>query len=215
MRTRIGFVVLAALLALPLAQITSPVEAKKRLRTVTASFDNDVSIAVPSSANLPSPVSASTYPSRIVVNGLKGTIRDVNLTLRNFGHDLPYDAQVLLVGPGGQTAIVMAGVGGADVVPSATLRLDDEAAAPIPVVGPLGSGTYRPRNIPGAAIDFNDPAPLPTSGNAALSVFDGANPNGDWRLFVQDAYGPTGDGYISAGWELEITTQFKTKKKKR
>ena len=210
---RIGLVVLASLPAMPAAQTAPPVEAKKRPRTVTRAFANDVPIHVLDGPSLPSSVSASVYPSSIAVSGLKGAIRGVNLTLRNFGHDLPSDAQVL-VGPGGQTAIVMAGSGGANAVATATPRLDDEAAAPIPVVGPLVSGAYQPRNIPGGDIAFTAPAPA-TSGNAALAVFDGANPNGEWRLFVQDAYGPTGDGYVPAGWELDITTKVKAKKKER
>ena len=41
---------------------------------------------------------------------MKGKIRDVNLRLNDLQHTFPDDVHVLLVGPGGQTAID--GVGG-------------------------------------------------------------------------------------------------------
>lgn len=212
MGTRIGLVVLAALLALPLAPITSPVEAKQRARTVTRTFSNVRNITVPT-LNV-SPVSASSvYPSTIQVDELPGTIRDVNVHLRRLSHPLPDDVQVLLVGPRGQTAILMANVGAVVEVSNVTLRLDDEAAAPLPVDAKLQSGAFRPTNADGV-IAFNAPAPPVTSANEALSIFDGSNPNGTWRLFVQDEYGPEGPGGFSDGWALEITTQAKAKKKR-
>ena len=58
------------------------------------------------------------------------------------------------------------------------------------------------------------PAPA-ASASALLSVFDGSDPNGTWRLFVQDEYAPTDPGAFSNGWALEIKAQVKAKKKKR
>ncbi len=144
----------------------------------------------------------------------QGTIRDVNVRLRRLSHPIPDDVQVLLVGPRGQTAILMANVGAVVDVSDVTLRLDDEAAAPLPVDAKLQSGDFRPTNDDGV-IAFNAPAPQGTSANESLSVFDGSNPNGTWRLFVQDEYGPEDPGSFSDGWALEITTQVKATKKKR
>jgi hypothetical protein len=211
MSTRVIIVVLIALLALPVAESAAPVEAKRRTRTVTRTFANTAGIAIPTDPD--SPVSAALYPSSIKVSRLKGTIRDVNLSLDGFVHTSPYDVQVLLVGPGGQTAVVMAEVGDetAGNLP-VTLRLDDEAAARIPD-SVVVSGTFQPTNDDGV-IAFNTPAP-PADANAALSVFDGTNPNGEWRLFVQDEYGQGYAGAITTGWTLEITANVKVKKKKR
>ena len=85
-----------------------------------------------------------------------------------------------------------------------TLRLDDEAAAPLPVCRPrFKAARIGRRNILGSAIAFNAPAPPVTSANAALSVFDGTNPNGTWRLFVQDELRANRDrrhrGWLGAG----------------
>ncbi len=208
--TRIMLVVLAVLLALPLVPIASPVEAKQRSRTVTRTFANTALLDLPESES--SPVSGSLYPSPIVVSGLKGTIRDVNLTLNNLTHVFPSDVQVLLVGPRGQTAIVMANSGGLEDVDDVSLRLDDEAAEPLPDDAVLQSGTFRPTHVIADPLVFNAPAPN-GSANVALSVFDGRNPNGTWRLFVQDVEG-SDPGRFAGGWELEITTRVKAKKKR-
>jgi hypothetical protein len=115
MSTRIALIVLAALLALPLAPTAFPVGAKNRSRTVIRTFRNPAPMNLPASTVFP--VSASLYPAPIAVSGLKGKIHDVNLRLIDFGHSYPDDVEVLLVGPRGQTAVVMATVGGAVMSP--------------------------------------------------------------------------------------------------
>ncbi|MGH2617079.1 MAG: hypothetical protein ACRDJC_17745 [Thermomicrobiales bacterium] len=212
LRTRLVLIILAALLALPLAPTASPVEAKKRARTVTRMFRNVVPINLPIGES--NPVSAGYYPSDVAVGGLKGTIRDVNLRLNNVSHAHPRDLQALLVGPRGQTAIVVSHVGGEFDITDVTLTLDDESAAALPTLVPLQSGAFRPTNALGSAIPFNAPAPA-TSANAALSVFDGTDPNGTWRLFVQDDFASEDSGVFAGGWELELKVQVKAKKKKR
>ena len=213
MVTRLVFLVLAALLALPLAPTASPVEAKKRPRTVTRTFDNAAVIALPNASA--SPAAAALHPSAIAVRGLRGTIRDVNVRLNDLTHTFPSDVQVLLVGPDGQTAIVMAVVGGAADVSGVSLRLDDEATAALPETT-LQTGTFRPTNVSGNAIALKPPAPAPSQdGNAALSVFDRTGPNGTWHLFVQDDAAVTDPGQFAGGWDLKITVKGKKEKKRR
>jgi subtilisin-like proprotein convertase family protein len=210
--TRLALVILAALLALPTAQTAPAVAAKGRSRTVTRTFRNPAAIALPNAQT--GPVSGSVYPSEIAVGGLKkAKIRDVNVRLNDYAHANGADVDVLLVGPGGQTAIVMSRVGEETAGNAAvTLRFDDEAAAALPDEEVQG-GTFRPTNHDGVAIAFNDPAPT-ASANAALAVFDGGNPNGTWRLFVQDAF-PTADpGTVAGGWSLEIKLKVKGKKRR-
>lgn len=211
MSARIVLVALAALLALPMAQTASPVEAKKRPRTITRTFRNLAPITLATTAG--APLSADLYPAAIEVRGLKGQVRDVNVVLHDVSHAFPYELEVLLVGPRGQTAIIVAN-GPSPEATDATLRLDDEAAAAFPYsYTSLTSGTYRPANYAGSAIAFNGPAPS-ANGNAALSVFDRTNPNEAWRLFVQDKDGSAYPGAIAGGWELEITTKVKARKKR-
>jgi hypothetical protein len=176
MGTRIGLGVLTALLALPLAPIASPVEAKQRSRIITRTFGNPAAVNLPISNS--SPVSASLYTSTIMVSGLKqGTIRDVNVRLIGLTHMNPREVDVALVGPDGQTAIVMTHVGGLFSANDATLRLDDEATASLQANAKLQSGDFRPTNAANGPLVFNAPAPEAIA-NAALAIFDGGNPNG-------------------------------------
>ena len=205
-------VVLAALLALGLAPAPFPAEAKTRSRVVTRTFSNTAPVTLPASES--DPVLADLYPSPIVVSGLKGKILDVNLTLKNLAHDYHDVIQVLLVGPGGQTAIVMAETGRNSEAEDVTLRLDDEAAELLPISG-LQSGVFWPTNHLGRPLAFGAPAPQVTRANAALAIFDGRSPNGTWRLFVQDPYGGSPAGGFAGGWALEITAQVKANKTRR
>jgi hypothetical protein len=212
-RTRLVLVVLAALLALPLAPAASPVDAKKRPRIVTKTFTNSGLLSLPTFEDDDPVEAVDAYPAAIRVAGLRGPVRDVNVRLNDFSHTHPDDVQVLLVGPDGQTAVVMANVGHYEDVDGVTLRLDDEATAPLPDFAKLQSGAFRPTSRLGGAIAFKPPAPQ-AGANTALSVFDGASPNGTWRLFVQDATPRFDAGEFVDGWSLEITAKAKAKKKR-
>jgi hypothetical protein len=109
------------------------------------------------------------------------------------------------VAPDGRNAFVLGDVGRVSPVVNLTLGLDDEAAAPLPTTASLISGTFRPTNHDddfGRDV-FDNPAPVP-SGNAALAVFDGMDPDGEWRLFIRDDTAVNG-GQLTGGWELRIT----------
>ncbi len=158
---------------------------------------------------------ASPYPSTINVSGLMGQIvSSVTVTLANFSHGFPDDVDVLLVGPQGQTAIIMSDVGSnLSISPNApvTLTLDDAAASSLPDAGMLSTGTFKPTNVdPGAVADvFPAPAPMLASNNAMLSVFNGTDPNGTWSLYIVDD-GASNAGLFAGGWCLNITATTPT-----
>ncbi len=53
------------------------------------------------------------------------------------------------------------------------------------------------------------PAPAPIGPFArSLSAFDGTDPNGDWRLFIDDDDSGLG-GVLTGGWSLEITARVR------
>ncbi len=146
---------------------------------------------------------ANPYASNIVVSGFSGSITKVTLSLFGLSHTFPDDIDILLVGPGGQNAIVMSDVGTTLDVVSINLTLDDDAASALPDAAQLVSGTFRPTNI-GAGDTFPAPAPAPLGGSA-LSVFTGTGANGTWSLYVVDDLG--GDiGSLAGGWALNFTT---------
>lgn len=143
---------------------------------------------------------ADPYPSSIEVSGLSGTISNVTATLRNVYHTFPADIDILLVGPQGQSVILMSDVGGGTDINGVTLTFDDAASSSVP--SPIVSGTFRPTNI-GTGDTFYSPAPSGPYGSA-LSVFQGTNPNGSWHLFVVDDE-LQDIGSIRNGWQLNIT----------
>ena len=147
---------------------------------------------------------AEPYPSAIAVSGFVTNVTHVAVTLHRFSHTASSDVDVLLVGPGGQTAMIMSDVGGQNLVTIATITLDDRAANSLPEGFPLSTGTFRPTNVQEVADVFPPPAPPSPSSSSALAVFNGTNPNGLWRLFVVDR--GAGDSGSIEGWSLLITS---------
>lgn len=147
---------------------------------------------------------AFPYPSPIKISGFQAgsTITDVNVRVLDFGHSFPADADVLLVGPKGQKRTIMSDVSGGSDVSGVNLTLDDEATSRLPdSSGQLQSGTFKPTNRDGLDA-FPAPAPVPNA-KANLSVFDGTNPNGTWKLFVVDDTG-NDVGAMNKGWGVQI-----------
>jgi subtilisin-like proprotein convertase family protein len=153
---------------------------------------------------------SSVYPAPVTVSGVSGPITDVDVTLHGLTHTFPSDLDVLLVGPAGQRALVMSDVAHFDAVAGVDLVLDDEAASPLPTNALLQSGTFRPTDsdsyeIYGDTDEFaGDPGDASGDGSA-LSVFDGTDPNGTWKLYVEDDAADD-TGAIAGGWSLHITT---------
>ncbi|HLF26949.1 MAG TPA: FG-GAP-like repeat-containing protein [Anaerolineae bacterium] len=144
---------------------------------------------------------AGPYPSTLRLSSVPGAIRDLSVTLNDFSHTYPADVDVLLVGPGGQTAVLMANAGGGTDAANLTLTFND-AGAPLPLTDTLTSTlAYRPTSY-GLSGDFATPAPGGPYGGS-LSAFDGISPNGDWSLYVYDHF-DSDEGSI-AGWGLHIT----------
>ena len=154
---------------------------------------------------------SSVYPAPISVSGLTGPVTDVDVTLHGLTHTFPGDLDVLVVGPGGQRALVMSDSGDGDDAAGIDLVIDDEAAAPLPYDLPLQAGSYRPadHDVDAAWGDVDefagDPGDTANDGSA-LSVFDGTDPNGTWKLYVEDDMADD-TGTIAGGWSLHITTQ--------
>lgn len=161
------------------------------------------------------PTRGEPYPSTNLVSGLAGqTVQKVTVTVQGFTDSFPSDEWLLLVGPQGQQAILMASAGGQNKYSVANLSLtfDDDASDLLPIFTSLTSGTFQPTNgtfaVSGKTnlpFDFPPPAP-PGNSNApsALSVFKNTDPDGTWSLFALSA-GDGDTGAISNGWTLNLT----------
>jgi subtilisin-like proprotein convertase family protein len=173
----------------------------------TFSFSNTNYLTINDSLN--PPTIATPYPSAITVSGMTGeVITNLTVTLNGFSHSFPSDVNIILVGPQGQTALLMSDVGGqeADSVTNLSITLDDQADAVLPLLDPLYSGTFRP-TASTTPLPFDFPPPAPAGNSNAppmLSVFDGTDPDGVWQLFVVDDVAGD-DGYISNGWSLSVS----------
>jgi subtilisin-like proprotein convertase family protein len=159
----------------------------------------------------PAPGAASPYPSQITVSGL-GEVTDVNVTITGLSHSFPDDVDVLLVGPGGQSTLLMADSGGGEPgVSGVDVTFDDAAAASLPDGTAFASGTYKPTigtgDVSTCTVPASFPSPAPAGPyGSSLSVFNGTNPNGTWSLYVIDD-DEVDVGSIAGGWSLEISAE--------
>lgn len=180
------------------------------LGTVSFSFHLGAPGAVqtftaPGFINIPDATIASPYPATNFVSGVTGVVSKVTVTLNNLNHTFPDDLDLLLVGPGGQSVILMSDAGGSVDFVNTTLTFDDSAVSVVPDSTQITSGIYRTANYGTAGADsFPAPAP-PAPWGASLAVFNGIDPNGAWRLFVVDDAG-SDVGSIAGGWSLAIAT---------
>lgn len=184
--------------------------AEARFRTAIKGFANTQNIKIPATGTSGP---ADPYPSLIRVSGFKNAkIQDVTVGLSNFTHTSPDDVDVLLIGPRGQSAIIMSDVGDNNAVQHITLVLNDHATQNLPNSGTLTTGIFRPTNSGGNDVFFPFLPPI-SNGNSSLSVFNGTNPNGIWQLFVIDDK-DTDTGRFGDGWSLVIKAKEKNPRHK-
>ena len=141
------------------ATLGTPASAVVTIDDNDATFDT-TPIAIPGvgSGSNTSPTPAAPYPASIHVTGQPTQIGGVEVNLVGFGHAVPQDVDILLVGPQGQNVVLMSDVGGqnpgsgvnltfsdaAGVV--VTLKLDELVAIPLAVVTlirPVVAGAER------------------------------------------------------------------------
>jgi hypothetical protein len=150
---------------------------------------------------------ANVYPSSINVSGLTGPITKARATLFGVNGDGTSRMQVLLVGPGGQSVVLMRERCG-DVANGYTLSFDDASSAFLPGAGTeCQSGTFKPTDNDPNDNSFTAPAPAKPYGST-MSVFNNTQANGAWRLFIEDdVIGGNPVHTIGGGWSLDIDTQ--------
>jgi len=164
----------------------------------TTSFSNTANITVTDNST------ATPYPSTLNVSGLTGQVTRVTVSLNNITHQEPDDMDVVLVGPTGVVVSLIQDSGGANTATGQTWTFDDRAAAMMTDGGPAATGTFKPSDGTGGA---NLPAPAPAGPYSfILSDFIGTDPNGSWRLYIDDDSNTDGTGNIAGGWTINITT---------
>jgi subtilisin-like proprotein convertase family protein len=157
---------------------------------------------------------AAIFALPIDVANIVEPVIEITVTFTDLFHTHPADIDVLLVGPGGQKVMLMSDVGEllseeASIIDDVNLVFRDGAMA-LPPNTRITSGTYAPTNYQGVIedigeMDQNTPAmPPPGPYGLTFSVFNGENPNGTWKLFIQDDLEDEG-GSLGA-WSLTVVT---------
>lgn len=153
------------------------------------------------------------YPSVINVFGLTGVVTKVTVTF-TITTTFPDDFDILLVGPTGAMSLVMSDAGGSGDHTNITYTFDQLAAAAMPndPTAVVPSGTFQPSNYAGAltATEPSGQDNFPMAGGLMsyptnFNVFNGTDPNGQWKLYVVD------DQVIDrvnlpTGWSIDITS---------
>jgi subtilisin-like proprotein convertase family protein len=151
---------------------------------------------------------AQPYPSNVNVSTLIGTITKVTVNLNGMTFPRPRDMDMLLVSPTNANLILMSDVGDLSAASGINYVVDDAAASAMPTGSgsSLSSGTFRPTDFNFAAGDDVFPAPAPASpnspapnGSSTLALFNGVDPNGAWKLFINDDGIGGGTGSMT-GW---------------
>lgn len=215
---RIGAMALIASLAF-VTLPNRPVSGQKSDGGITPEtvFSNPANIDInTASAAATLPLPWSPYPSTIPVSGMTGNITKLTVSLNGLNDPRPTNFDALLVGPTGANLIIASDIGNSNsAVTDVTLTFDDAAAAIANLTGPVTS-TVRPTNLSiGNADTFPAPAPAgpynsPAQAGSATfaSIFNGTDPNGDWKLFIvlDETSGTGAAGYLANGWSLQVTT---------
>jgi uncharacterized repeat protein (TIGR01451 family) len=170
--------------------------------TFTFPLARVVEFANTGTITIPDAGSATPYPATLLIAGVTNTVGQVAVTLSNVNHTYPADLDVLLVGPRGQSVVLMASAGDRFGLTNTTITFDDRAAQPVPAADLIQGEAYQPASY-NPAVTFAEPAPAGPYG-AVLAEFAGMNPNGTWSLYVTDHQ--AGDaGNVFSGWSLALT----------
>ena len=188
--------------------------------TAGASFTNAAPIVINDGGN---PVAATPYPSSITVSmpGVTNTSR-VSVRINGLTHTSTDDIDMLLVGPTLAKLVIQSDVGGNNGVTNFTYTIADAATPCMPDSTTLSAATaYKPTRGNSGSVDnyltcllcaagtppppagpYPMPTPCPSATNLT-STFGTLDPNGAWRLYIQDDV--SGDsGTISGGWTITI-----------
>ena len=159
------------------------------------------------SNTLPIPITqtgkAGVYPSQILVSGVRGPVKSVEVRLNGLSHTRPQDLDILLVPPRGRAVPLMSDACG--LTPLNNVNMTFESAGSAPSMGlACGFTRYRPTDINSGTPDSWPEAPAPPYATG-LDHLQGEDQNGFWRLLVfDDAAGEAGS--IPGGWSLSIDT---------
>jgi hypothetical protein len=193
----------------------------------TVTFKNTNSISIPDAS--PGSATAGQAVSQIPVSGVNGTVTKVTAKLTGFTHRCPIDVDVLLVGPQGQSSILMSDMGDCKQATRSPVDLtfdDNGLSGPVPcilsdpqgtVTQTLGAGSYVPTDgsptTNGGAVACDPPRDTdhapdsnPNQGTpgSLKNVFALPAPAGPWGHVLSTFNGKDPNG----SWRLFVVDQY-------
>lgn len=147
---------------------------------------------------------ASPYPSRRSYDTPNRVIEDVDVNVV-LTHGHVADLDLVLIGPRGQSVMLMSDVGCGQDVTNLSLRFDQDAP-PLPASGPIAPGAYAPTDLDQDCGNSADAIPGldPGSWSSSLDVFSGTLAQGGWNLYAHsDTLGASG---VIEGWSVMMRT---------
>jgi subtilisin-like proprotein convertase family protein len=176
----------------------------------TKTVANTAGIAIPDSGN------ANPFPSTINVSGVGTELTGLKVVLRNVNHSCTKDLDVLLVGPDGTETVLFSDNGQPAITFDGCTNLVKDAVTiddTCPDFGnsmPGGESStdpicVRPSDNDSLGHQGDNWGSVGASAQALnLSTFNGKNPNGAWKLYINDD--SDGDSGTIGSWEVQITT---------
>lgn len=164
-------------------------------------------VTIPGPASSDGRGPADPYPFVIEVGGTPRMATDVDVVVPGIAHSLPSSLQILLVGPGGQAVVLMAGACGRTALEEVHLVFDDSAQKKLSAhLGTCTSGTRKP-TAQAPVTPFPAPAP-PGPYATRLSAFRGAPATGTWQLYLLDLRQDNA-GYIASPPTVRVRSDTK------
>jgi subtilisin-like proprotein convertase family protein len=200
MRNRLPHILLAAV-----AAIVAALALSSSAMAETRAFSNADTIAPADASGGVPGTDPAHYPSEVKVAGVPGTITLVEARLNGLRTEFTGDVDILLESPSGQKVMLMSDVSGRNPLSFATIAISDHASDSLPESTPIADGAYKPTNRGGNDDVLPSPAPAGPYTATTMAAFNGAEPNGTWKLYVVDDAGADVN-QIVLGWDLTLVT---------
>ena len=153
-------------------------------------------------------------PITLPVSGVTGNITDVQVAISDLTHAAYVSLDIILESPDGTFCKLLSDLNftgqGGTPIENVNLTISEIGL----VLSPnqlLSSGTYQPYDFNSGPDNLLDNTSV-TNAATQLSVFDGKNPNGTWKLHIIEAplgetpESPIGGGVLQGGYGLIIET---------
>lgn len=168
----------------------------------TQSFSNPAPIIINQVGH-----SSSQYPSTIAVTGMPQRMHEFVVHFDVIANGGFPDADILLEAPDGQRIILLSDLPLGGIWSFTNLGIGTNAHDTINKDNIYDNKNFRPANYDTGADNFPSPGPgmvMQPQYPDALVLQD-INPNGTWKLYIEDDANNTADLRLQNGWSIEIT----------